>query len=698
MKRYGFRLTLVLSLCIALLPAAVFAEEPTEIDLFSSEIYTEDPQQPPLSEPSPSEPSPSGEGAPSGAEEVVPSEPSPSGEGAPSGAEEVVPPDPQTLSEAPPLAPAPASLPESLTLGVGETRTLLDPASIDAQSTTFVSSKSKVADVDASGVVRANRKGTAIITRFVGGAPLDSCQITVVKAPKKLLLPDKSAVLSVGEARPFAASLSKGSAGAIAYSSDNPAVLAVDGSGTLYGVSGGTATLTATAYNGKSATCAVRVLGGPAPTWLSVEPAALQLPVKGTATLAARFDDGCDALLSYASSNPKIASVSDDGAVTAKKAGQATITVTTHNGLSAACEVEVLTAPKKVTLNAKKLTLNLNDGYQLTATLTKNSVSEITWTTSDPAVATVDADGLVAAVGVGKATVTATTTNGKKAACKVTVNGGGASGLVDRHADLVYQEESETLKIRIVNDHGIFLAFVWAQDPSRQLFKEYGNAAPFTLLQNAMDADPALRDSIVLGFNASSGCNDKFHPLLNKDPLYHNREASPLMIANGEVLVNDPEKDIPHLILYWLDGDSQLRFAPKALEDMTSQERATLYQEVIDSGARNTIIWYPVLISEHRALPVADWIQRRFNGKLRKQAFCQVDDHNFIIVSTNVKGGMTFPSLQKYLLKLGVKTAVALDGGNSASMLVKPSGSTTVERVNGGTRRLSMVMYFTELH
>ncbi len=442
----------------------------------------------------------------------------------------------------------------------------------------------------------------------------------------------------------------------------------------------------------------MRVLGGPAPTWLSVEPAALQLPVKGTAALAARFDDGCDALLSYTSSNPKIASVGEDGTVTAKKAGQATITVVTHNGLSAACEVQVLTPPKKVALNAKKLTLNVNDGYQLTATLSKNSVSEITWSTDDPAVATVDADGLVAAVGAGKATITATTTNGKKAACKVTVKGEGASGLVDRHANLVYQEESETLKVRIVNDHGIFLAFVWAQDASRQLFKEYGNTAPYTLLQNAMDADPALRDSIVLGFNASSGCNDKFHSQLNQDPLYHNREPSPLMIANGEVLVNDPEKEIPHLILYWLDGDSQLRFAPKALEDMTSQERATLYQDVIDSGARNTIIWYPVLIADHRALPVADWIQRRFTGKLRKQAFCQVDDHNFIIVSTNINGGMTFPALQKYLLKLGVKTAVALDGGNSASMLVKPRGSTNVERVNGGSRRLSMVMYFTELH
>ena len=212
-----------------------------------------------------------------------------------------------------------------------------------------------------------------------------------------------------------------------------------------------------------------------------------------------------------------------------------------------------------------------------------------------------------------------------------------------------------------------------------------------------MDGDAGLRDSIVLGFDASSAVNDKFHPTLDKDPVYHHREPSPLIIANGEVLSNDPDKEVPHIQLYWIDGDGRLRFAPKALEEMTAQERGALYGDIIGSGARNTITWYPALIEDHKALPVADWIQRRFNGKLRKQAFCQVDDHNFIIVSTNIKGGMTFPALQKYLLNLGVRTAVALDGGNSASMLVKPKGSTTVERVNGGSRRLSMVMYFAEL-
>ena len=57
----------------------------------------------------------------------------------------------------------------------------------------------------------------------------------------------------------------------------------------------------------------------------------------------------------------------------------------------------------------------------------------------------------------------------------------------------------------------------------------------------------------------------------------------------------------------------------------------------------------------------------------------------------NIKGGMTFPALQKYLLNLGVRTAVALDGGNSAAFFL---GEHQFNYVSGGTRDLSDIIYF----
>ena len=88
-------------------------------------------------------------------------------------------------------------------------------------------------------------------------------------------------------------------------------------------------------------------------------------------------------------------------------------------------EVVPMLVAKKVKLNSKKATLTVGKTLQLKATLVPvhktSSKVKLTWTTSDPKVATVTAKGKVKAVGVGKATITVTTPNGKKATIKITV-------------------------------------------------------------------------------------------------------------------------------------------------------------------------------------------------------------------------------------------------------------------------------------
>ena len=121
-----------------------------------------------------------------------------------------------------------------------------------------------------------------------------------------------------------------------------------------------------------------------------------------------------------ASSNRRIATVDASGLVTGKKAGKATITLEV-DGVVSSCVVTVKKAPKKVTLSAKKLTLGVDERAVLAARLTKNTASAITFTSSNADVAAVDSTGAILAVGVGKATITARTFNGKKAKCAVTV-------------------------------------------------------------------------------------------------------------------------------------------------------------------------------------------------------------------------------------------------------------------------------------
>ncbi len=80
-----------------------------------------------------------------------------------------------------------------------------------------------------------------------------------------------------------------------------------------------------------------------------------------------------------------------------------------------------------LTLSPTSVTLSPNGGKykqteQLTATLTpSNATDELTWTSSNTSVATVDANGLVTAVARGTATITATDENGHSRTCSVTV-------------------------------------------------------------------------------------------------------------------------------------------------------------------------------------------------------------------------------------------------------------------------------------
>ena len=127
------------------------------------------------------------------------------------------------------------------------------------------------------------------------------------------------------------------------------------------------------------------------------------------------------ATLTWTSSDPKVATVTNKGVVKAEGAGKATITVTTDNGLKAVCKVTVL---QKVTvkLDKTKTTVVVGAKLALKPTLSPAGVkTKLTWTTSNNKVATVTNKGVVKAVGAGTATITVTNTNGGKATCRIKV-------------------------------------------------------------------------------------------------------------------------------------------------------------------------------------------------------------------------------------------------------------------------------------
>lgn len=127
--------------------------------------------------------------------------------------------------------------------------------------------------------------------------------------------------------------------------------------------------------------------------------------------------------LLWSSSDESVVTVAN-GVVTAVGEGDAVITVSSISGLKAECKVTVKgLADRSVTLDAESKSVTIGGSFTLKATVypTEATDKTVVWSSGDESIVTVE-DGVVKAVGIGTATITATTKYGNTAECVVTVN------------------------------------------------------------------------------------------------------------------------------------------------------------------------------------------------------------------------------------------------------------------------------------
>ena len=330
------------------------------------------------------------------------------------------------------------------TLKEGETTTLT--ATVLPENTTYgksvkwSSSNVAVATVDLMGKVTAKRAGTAIITAISENGKTASCTITVNKKDTNIPITEvrlnkSTETLKEGDTTTLTATVlpeNTTDSKSVSWRSSNSEVATVDANGTVTAKRAGTAVITATSTNGKSAGCTVTVSKKEIPiTEISLDKSSATLTEGETTTLTATVlpENTTDSKsVSWSSSNSEVATVDANGTVTAKRAGTAVITATSTNGKTAGCTVTVSRKEIPITeisLDKSSATLTEGETTTLVATVLPENTTygkSVKWSSSNVAVATVDLMGKVTAKSAGTAIITATSENGKTASCTVTVN------------------------------------------------------------------------------------------------------------------------------------------------------------------------------------------------------------------------------------------------------------------------------------
>lgn len=140
-------------------------------------------------------------------------------------------------------------------------------------------------------------------------------------------------------------------------------------------------------------------------------------------TAIVKPDNATDKTVTWSSDNTDIASVNSEGKITAIKEGETIITASAGQQ-NAKCKVVVYkdVPVKKITLDRTSLILYIGSSDILTATIEPENAANktVTWSSSDPNIASVSESGEVTAIAKGGCIITATVEN-RSASCSIGV-------------------------------------------------------------------------------------------------------------------------------------------------------------------------------------------------------------------------------------------------------------------------------------
>ncbi|HAE17370.1 MAG TPA: hypothetical protein DCG51_12610, partial [Erysipelotrichaceae bacterium] len=321
---------------------------------------------------------------------------------------------------------------DHLSLIKGETSYLtvsFVPETASDQTVIWSSSDPSVVTADNSGKVTAVSNGTAVITvKANDGGYTDTCTVTVTTPLNGIALNKHTLTLSKNSSETLTVSFDPEDASdkSVIWSSSDPSAASVDDNGTVTALKGGSTVITVTSVDGNySDACTVAVIVPV--TGIALSQNTLSLNKGDTYQLASNVQpaDATDKTVTWESSDTAVATVDNTGKVTAVSNGTAAITVTSNDGgYTDTCTVTVTTPLTGITLDTHAITLEKGKSQTLLAAFSPEDASNksVTWSSSNPQIASVNSSGTVTARGAGTAVITVVSKDGSYSdSCTVTV-------------------------------------------------------------------------------------------------------------------------------------------------------------------------------------------------------------------------------------------------------------------------------------
>ena len=278
------------------------------------------------------------------------------------------------------------------------------------ESIIYKSENPEIAKVDNDGNVIPISDGTTIITVTDESGNTDHTYVTVSTEP--ITLENETYIISTGAKVQVKYTLdtTKYKASDVKWVSTNPSIATVNSNGLITGVSAGNTTIKASVGNTTkiiNVTIKETIIN---PTSIDLSKTAIDLNVGQVETVNAiiKPDNATNKIVTWKSSDTNIVSVDNNGKVTAKKSGNATITATTSNGISKNIIVTVNQIATSITLNVDKNNIKVGENATLTYKILPESTTNKNIKYSyDSTYLAIDSNGKVTGIKEGTTTITA---------------------------------------------------------------------------------------------------------------------------------------------------------------------------------------------------------------------------------------------------------------------------------------------------